>query len=92
MTSERAEAYGRVMHHLTELSGTKLQPTEVDRIREAADTLLFCEDSRSEEARTATHEAEALVEHLIDVERFTEERGHQLLRDLGECGPLAPVL
>ena len=92
MTSERAEAYGRVMQHLTQLSGTQLQPGEADRLREAADTLLFCEDPRGEEARSALGDAEALVEHLIEVERFTEDRGHLVLRDLGECGPLAPVL
>ena len=92
MTSERAEAYGRVMHHLTELGGTQLQPAEVERLREAADTLLFCEDPRGEEARAATASAETLVEHLIEVDRFTEERGHAVLRDLGECGPLSPVL
>ena len=50
MTSERSQAYGRVAHTLADLGPTKLLADEQRRVREAADTLLFCEDARDETA------------------------------------------
>ena len=44
MNSIRAQAYGRVMETIRADEVTKLQDDEADRIREAADTLLFCDD------------------------------------------------
>ena len=41
MTSERTLAYGLVVRTLDDLGPAKLQPAEQDRIREAADTLIF---------------------------------------------------
>ena len=43
MTSDRAQAYGRVVATIEDLGPTKLQATEVERIRQAVDTLLFSE-------------------------------------------------
>ena len=41
MTSERTHAYGRVVKTLDDLGPTKLQPGELERVRDAADTLIF---------------------------------------------------
>ena len=48
MTSDRAQAYGRVVHTLEDLGQTKLNAAEQDRIRDAADTLHFAEDPSDE--------------------------------------------
>lgn len=48
MTSERAQAYGRVMSTIEDLGPTKLQAGEIERIRDAADTLLFSETPPSD--------------------------------------------
>jgi hypothetical protein len=87
MTSERAQAYGRVVKTLDELSGVKLLPAEQDRIRAAADTLLFCESVDDPGAREALADVEALASHLVDTGRWTEESARRLADDLYGCGP-----
>ena len=89
MTSDRTQAYGRVSKTLEDLGPAKLQPAEQDRIREAADTLIFAADL--DEARTTLADLEALVEHLVASGRWTAERAEQLAADLLACGPVTPV-
>jgi hypothetical protein len=89
MTSDRTQAYGRVIKTLDDLGPAKLQPAEQDRIREAADTLIFAADL--DEARSALADVEALVEHLVASGRWTAERAEQLAVDLLACGPVTPV-
>jgi hypothetical protein len=91
MTSERAQAYGRVMKQLEELGDAKLQPSEQARLREAADTLLFCEDPSRPEVGAALDDVEALVDVLLEADRLTEERAQRLLDDVSACGPLTRV-
>ena len=91
MTSDRAKAYGRVVATIEELGSTKLQPVEVERVRAAADTLLFSEDLRAPGAREALDDAEALTGALVESGRWTEERAQRLFDDLAECGPVAHV-
>jgi hypothetical protein len=91
MTSNRSQAYGRVMHTLDELGPAKLHEAEVDRLREAADTLLFTEDMADNDARTVTRDAQSVIDHLVDSGRWTEERARRLAEDLAACGPLAAV-
>jgi hypothetical protein len=91
MTSERAQAYGRVMKQLEELGDAKLQPAEQSRIREAADTLLFCEEASRPECNDALEDVEALVDMLLDADRLTDERARRLLDDVSACGPLTRV-
>ena len=43
MSPERTNAYRRVLQSLDELGPSKLQSGEQDRIREAADSLIFCQ-------------------------------------------------
>jgi hypothetical protein len=89
MTSERTQAYGRVIKTLDDLGPSKLQPAEQDRIRDAADNLIFAADL--EDARAALTDVEALTEHLVATGRWTSERAEQLAADLVACGPVTPV-
>lgn len=76
---------------LADLGPTKLLADEQQRVREAADTLLFCEDAQDEAVMTALADVRALVEHLTDTGRWSEERAARLADDVTACGPVAPV-
>jgi N12 class adenine-specific DNA methylase len=89
MTSDRTQAYGRVVKTLEDIGPAKLQPAEQDRIREAADTLIFAADL--DEARAALADVDMLIEHLVASGRWTSERAEQLGSDLLACGPVTPV-
>jgi predicted HAD superfamily phosphohydrolase len=88
MTSERAQAYGRVTATLADVGPTKLQTDEQELVREAADTLLFCEDIHADvSAQEALDDIDELVERLVASERWTPERAEELRRDIEACGP-----
>ena len=89
MNTERTQAYGRVVRTLDDLGPTKLQPAEQERIREAADTLIFA--ATSEQARVALADIAALAGHLVASERWSQERADTLVRDVEACGPIATV-
>jgi hypothetical protein len=89
MNSERTQAYGRVLRTLEDVGPTKLHPDEQDRVREAADTLIFA--VTFEDAREALEDVDTLAEHLVATGRWSEERTAELAQDLLACGPLAPV-
>jgi hypothetical protein len=89
MNSERTQAYGRVVKTLEDLGPTKLQPAEQDRVREAADTLIFAADL--DEAREVMADVDQLAEHLVASDRWSEERAKQLVDDLLACGPVTAV-
>ena len=89
MNTERTQAYGRVVKTLEDLGPTKLQPAEQDRVRDAADTLIFA--SGLDEARAAMADIDALADHLVASDRWSEERAKQLVDDLLACGPVTPV-
>jgi hypothetical protein len=89
MNTERTQAYGRVIKTLEELGPTKLLPVEQQRIRDAGDTLIFASDL--DEARAALEDVDALAEHLVASDRWSDERARQLVDDLLSCGPVAPV-
>lgn len=89
MTSERTQAYGRVVKTLDDLGPTKLQPAEQDRIRDAADTLIFA--ATADEVGPALADVQALAQHLVASGRWTDERAEQLLEDVEACGPMSPV-
>ena len=92
MTSERSQAYGRVMRTLDDVGPAKLTEAERERIRAAADTLFFAEDLGSDgEARDAVSDVTALARHLVDSERWLDESARKLLQDVLACGPLQPV-
>ena len=89
MNTERTQAYGRVVKTLEDLGPAKLQPSEQDRVREAADALIFAVDR--EDARLALEDIDALVERLVSSDRWSDERARQLVEDILACGPLTAV-
>ena len=89
MNIERTQAYGRVVKTLEDLGPTKLQPAELDRVRDAADTLIFA--SGIDETRAAMADIDARAEHLVASDRWSDERARQLVEDLLACGPLTAV-
>ena len=89
MTSERTQAYGRVVKTLDDLGPTKLQPAEQERIRDAADTMIFA--ATPDEIRPALADVQELAQHLVASGRWSEERAEQLVDDIEACGPMAPV-
>jgi hypothetical protein len=89
MTSERTQAYGRVVKTLEDVGPAKLQPAEQERIRDAADTLIFAADL--EESHAALEDILSLAEHLAASGRWTSESTEQLVQDLLACGPVEPV-
>ena len=92
MTSERSQAYGRVMRVLEEMGPAKLQPAEREEIRAAADTLFFAEDlGEDAEARDAVARITRLARNLVDSGRWLDETARPLLSDVLGCGPLQPV-
>jgi hypothetical protein len=89
MNTERTQAYGRVVKTLEDLGPAKLQPAELDRVRNAADTLIFA--SGIDETREAMADIDSLVEHLVASDRWSDERAKQLVDDLLACGPVTAV-
>jgi polyhydroxyalkanoate synthesis regulator phasin len=89
MNTERTQAYGRVVKTLEDLGPAKLQPAEQERVREAADTLIFAADL--DEARAVMDDVDTLAEHLVASDRWSEERARQLVDDLLACGPVTAV-
>ena len=89
MTSDRTQAYGRVIKTLEDIGPAKLQPVEQERIREAADNLIFAADLH--EAQATLEDVEALAAHLVTSGRWTTERADDLVSDLLACGPVTPV-
>jgi hypothetical protein len=88
-TSERSEAYGRVMTTLRDLGPSKLLPVEQDLVREAADTLLFCADPATDDSSgDAVATIEAVAANLIESGRWTSERASVLVDDVLACGLL----
>jgi hypothetical protein len=88
MTRQRARAYARVMETLRELGPAKLLPAEQDRIRSAADALLFSSSIATDEsARAAFLDVDALCEHLTESGRWSTERAIALANVLWACGP-----
>jgi hypothetical protein len=86
MDNVRSEAYGRVIKTLAETGAVELSNEEQQTIRTAADALLFEGDGYDELAAV-----EDLVQQLIDADRWSPERGRQLVDDVAACGPSAGV-
>ena len=88
MTTERSQAYGRVMKTLADMGPTKLQDQEEDAIRQAADTLLFASSMEpGTEAGEAVRQIGSLLERLVEADRWLSESADRLLRDVEGCGP-----
>ena len=60
MSPERTQAYRRVMFTLDEIGPSKLLDAEQDRIRHAADNLIFASDIHQDAAQEALIDTELL--------------------------------
>jgi hypothetical protein len=88
MSPERTNAYQRVMQTLNELGPSKLLDGEQDRIRYAADSLIFSSDLRKDlAAREALGDVERLCRALVESGRWAEVTAKRLADDLLQCGP-----
>ena len=86
MTSERSLAYGRVMKTLEDLGPAKLHDLERERVRQAADTLLFAAPT-DPGADEAVADIDHLARFLVETERWTPETAARLADDVMACGP-----
>lgn len=87
MSPERTQAYRRVIQTLEDLGPSKLLPEEQERIRFAADSLIFSADLEDAGARQAIEDVSLLSRTLVESERWTEPTAAQLLDDVAACGP-----
>lgn len=87
MTSDRAQAYGRVLRLLTGEEAPDLTPEESDFVRMAADTLLFAEELDGD-ARTAADQVATLGKHLVESDRWDKDDVKELVSALAACGPV----
>ena len=92
MTSERAQAYGRLMRTVRDDGPDRLTPDECALVRDAADALLFCDEPAwTDEARDGVTRVGELAGDLVGSGRWGPDRAEQLLRDIEACGPMATV-
>jgi hypothetical protein len=92
MSPERTQAYRRVMRTIDELGPSKLLSSEQDRIRHAADNLIFSSDLASDEpALDALRDIDELCAALVDSGRWETATAERLDRDVRACGPNEPV-
>ncbi len=92
MSPERATAYRRVMRTLADLGPSKLLDGEQDRIRCAADNLIFSSDVLEDDAvREAMDDAEVLCRALVESGRWEQATANRLVDDLYDCGVERPA-
>jgi len=88
MSPERTSAYRRVLQTLADLGPSKLQSAEQERIRFAADTLIFSSDLYVEEAQSALADTEQLCRALVESGRWEHATAERLADDVRSCGPV----
>jgi hypothetical protein len=92
MSPERTHAYRRVMQTLNQLGPTKLLDGEQDRIRSAADNLIFSSDLHEDvAAQEAVDDVERLCRALVQSGRWEQVTATRLAGDLFACGPGRPA-
>ena len=86
MTPERSASYSRVVKTLEDMGAAKLHDLERQRVRNAADVLLFAtpDDPATFDALA---DIEGLARHLSETGRWTAERATELADDVAACGP-----
>jgi hypothetical protein len=92
MTPERSNAYRRVMKMLHDVGPSKLLDSEQQRIRYAADNLIFSTDLATDvEAREALEDVEVVCRGLVRSGRWAEVTATRLITDMCACGPAVPA-
>jgi hypothetical protein len=88
VSPERSQAYKRVMRTLDELGPSKLLLEEQDRIRYAADILIFSGNPAGEEVSAALADALMLCDALVQSGRWEPVTAARLADDITGCGPM----
>ena len=92
MSPERTLAYRRVMKTLKELGPSKLLDPEQDRVRHAADNLIFSVNlAQDVAAREAVGDVERLCHALTESGRWERVTADRLVNDIIACGPGHPA-
>jgi hypothetical protein len=92
MNPDRTHAYRRVMQTLNDLGPSKLLDGEQDRIRAAADNLIFSSDLAEDvAAQEALDDVERLCHALVASGRWEQVTASRLADDLFACGPGHPA-
>jgi hypothetical protein len=92
MNPERTHAYRRVILTLNELGPSKLLDSEQDRIRFAADNLIFCSDLADDiGTRWAVDDVDRLCHSLVESGRWEQVTADRLANDVYACGPSQPA-
>ena len=90
VNTARTQAYGRIVKVLDDLSESKLHSDELQIVREAADSLLFCEDmAKDPAAELALGELYELTDRLVESDRMSSDATLRLTADVEACGPVA---
>ena len=93
MSPERSNAYRRVMKTLEDVGPSKLLDGEQQRIRYAADNLIFSTDLSTDlDAFEALEDIDALCRALVESGRWEQASAIKLAEDLFQCGPPEPVV
>jgi hypothetical protein len=81
------------MQTLEDVGPSKLLEAEQQRIRFAADNLIFSTDlSTDAEARDGLEDVAALCRALVESGRWGQATAARLVDDVCECGPVTPIL
>ena len=90
MSPQRSQAYRRVIKTLDDMGPSKLFDSEQQRIRYAADNLIFSTDLTTDvEACDALEDVAALCRALVESGRWEQGTAMRLVDDVCECGPVA---
>lgn len=93
MSPERSNAYRRVMKTLDDVGPSKLLDSEQQRIRYAADNLIFSSDLSTDiEAQDALADVETLCRALVESGRWELVSADRLADDVHQCGPAMPAI
>ena len=93
MSPERSKAYRRVMKTLDDLGPSKMLGGERQRIRYAADNLIFSTDLNADvEACDALEDVATLCRALVESGRWEQATAMRLVDDVCECGPVIPIV
>ena len=86
MNADRADSYTRLTHYLEDVGPAKLHDDEQQRVREAADTLLFA-PGLDDDVAGALEDINALAGTLVDSGRWEPEGVERLVELVSACGP-----
>ncbi|HEY4830247.1 MAG TPA: hypothetical protein VIH85_26015 [Solirubrobacteraceae bacterium] len=81
------------MKTLEDIGPSKLLEQEQQRIRYAADNLIFSQNLENDiEAQTALIDVEDLCRTLVETGRWEDVSATRLADDLFQCGPAKPAI